>query len=378
MSDTVFITGATGGVGAHFVTQLLSRASDTRVVLLVRAENESAACDRVHKVVQALDPQIDLAQAHDRLTVIVGDITEAELGLSAAEAHALAARVTHIVHAAATTKFHVPIEVACHINVTGTQNVLRFGRRVCEAGGLRHFAHISTAYVCGTRCGVIREDEPIAGERSCSNSYDESKCEAERVVRAAMQDMPISIFRPSIVVGDSRTGRTTAFNGLYAPLRLIQRGLATAIPARPDTPLDVVSTDYISDVLQHVLLDSPTPAGRVYHLVAGPERSATVAEIVGSAVRYFNAHVASRRIAPIEFIPPHVWNAEAAPSQTAAHDAVDVYTPYTCLSHSFDDRNTRRALAGNGIHPLDVRRYLGRLLEFCLSTGWGKTLRRAA
>jgi thioester reductase-like protein len=373
MSHTVFITGATGGVGAHLITQLVSRPSETKLVLLVRAESEAIALDRIDRVIQTLNPEVDLAEVHERLTVLVGDVTDPELGLSRAMTDWLRSHVTHIVHAAATTKFHVPIEIARLINVTGTQNVLRLARRICETGKLQHLAHISTAYVCGTRCGEILEDEPVADRHSCTNSYDASKCEAEGFVREARREIPISIFRPSIVVGDSHTGRTTAFNGLYAPLRLIQRGLTTALPALPGTPLDVVSTDYISSVLQYLLLECPVQPGGTYHVVAGPSRCATVAEIVADAVRCFNTHCTDHQIPAIEFVPPDIWE-----GRVAVHGAIGVYAPYTCLAHSFDDRNTREVLQGSGIAPRHVTRYLNRILEFCLETGWGRSLRRAA
>jgi thioester reductase-like protein len=293
----------------------------------------------------------------------------------------LAPQITHIVHAAATTQFHLPLACARLVNYTGTRNVLAFAHDVREFGCLRHVAHISTAYVCGTRCGRIAEGDATAGATACSNSYEQSKCEAEGLARAAMRELPVSIFRPSIVVGDSQTGRATAFNALYAPLRLIQRGLISALPAFPGIPVDVVPTDYTSEVLRHILLQARAVPGMTYHLVAGPDRSSTVAEIIGEAIHHFNRHTTGTLIPPVQFIPPELWGTLHHHDDTARSSpakAVGIYAPYTCLPRSFDDRNTRQALKGTSIRPPRLMDYYDRILEYCLKTAWGRTLRRAA
>src|SRR5205823_4457876 len=128
----------------------------------------------------------------------------------------------------------------------------------------------STAYVAGTHNGVFAERDLDVGQ-SFHNSYEQSKFEAEQLVRAR-EDLPFTILRPSIVVGDRSSGWTSAFNVLYWPLRAFARGLFDAVPAIPTAPVDVVSIDYVADAI-HELCQCPLAAGETYHLTAGADAS---------------------------------------------------------------------------------------------------------
>ena len=234
-------------------------------------------------------------------------------------------------------------------------------RRAHAEGGLRRYAHVSTAYVAGTHAGGFAECDHDRGQ-DFRNSYERSKFEAEALVRAA--DLPATILRPSIVVGDRRSGWTSAFNVLYWPLRAFARGLFTAVPAVPSAPVDVVSVDYVADAI-HALCEADGGVGETYHLTAGPEAS-TIGEIASLASRYFRRPI-PRVLPPAEF-------AALTQSVTAgsALDAGRVYFPYFSIDTVFESAVTRARLEPLGISTSPLRDYLERLLDFATRSRWGK------
>ena len=156
----------------------------------------------------------------------------------------------------------------------------------------RRYAQVSTAYVAGNHSGRFAECDLDVGQ-AFHNSYEQSKFEAEQLVRSHAE-LPFTILRPSIVVGDRSSGWTSAFNVLYWPLRAFARGLFTAVPAIPSAPVDVVSIDYVADAI-HELCEAEGGVGETYHLTAGPDAS-TIAEIAELASRYFRRPLP--RVAP--------------------------------------------------------------------------------
>ena len=179
--------------------------------------------------------------------------------------------------------FTLPLDEARAINVAGTRRMLEFAELAHARGGLNRYAHVSTAYVAGTHPGRFAECDLDLGQ-AFHNSYEHSKFEAERLV-AEHPGLPATVLRPSIIVGDQRSGWTSAFNVLYWPLRAFARGLFTAVPAIPSAPVDVVSVDYVADAI-HALCEAEGGIGATYHLTAGPNAS-TMGEIAALASRYF-------------------------------------------------------------------------------------------
>ena len=153
----------------------------------------------------------------DRIDVLEGDIAERRLGLADADWERLTAEVTSAFHLAAIYNLAVPLELAQRVNVDGTGNVLELCA-ACER--LERLNYVSTAYVAGVRKGVVYEHELALGQ-AFKNHYESTKFQAEVWVRDAMDEVPTTIYRPAIVVGDSRTGETQKFDGPYYMLRVI-------------------------------------------------------------------------------------------------------------------------------------------------------------
>ena len=378
MQHTIFITGGTGLVGADIIRRLLRDERVTRVLALVRGD-EHSALPRLVDAVQRLEGNALEADLLEKLTVVRGDVTRPYFGWKRQEWQACARRVTHIVHSAADVRFHLPLEEARRVNVGGTREMLAFADQAAEAGCLRHFAYVSTAYVCGDRTGRVRE-ESDGSVPHFSNSYEQSKWECEQLLRAAMPRIPSTIFRPSIIVGDAGSGRTNAFKALYVPLRLIARNLLCAVPVG-DVPLDVVPVDYVSRAICHVLLGS-NGAGQTLHLTAGEARSSRASEI---AVRARTAAglpalpdtAVSDTAAPAAVVAPDNADAGARSMQRAAMEVLAEFAPYLTQARDFDDSNTRAALEGSGITVPAFRNYVDVIIRYCLESCWGKRVPRA-
>jgi thioester reductase-like protein len=347
MKSPVFLTGATGFLGMEVLARLLE-AGDRKVVALVRAADDAAAEDRLYGVLNTLWRDPSPYQANVR--AVAGDVTSPGLGLENGQRTALAEEVGAVLHCAASISFDLPIEDARAINVEGTREVIGFARECKALGRLERFVHVSTAYVSGKYEGTFRERQLDAGQEF-RNTYEQTKWEAEHVVRDA-SDLSPCIARPSIVMGESETGWTPAFNVLYWPLRAFSRGLFNEIPSLPSAHVDIVPVDYVADGLV-ALLDSHEEG--VFNLVSG--RDAPLArEVVELACDRFDRPL------------PKV--VEGAGAQGDEHGAV--YLPYFDMEIVFDDARARAVLEPAGIRPPRLTDYFGRLIDYAEAVRWGK------
>jgi thioester reductase-like protein len=358
----VLLTGATGFVGVEVLMRYLER-SDRHVVAMVRAADDEHAAARLRATIDAACADAD---AHaGRVTAVAGDLTAPRLGLDG-RWDALAERVGAIVHGAASVAFDLPLRESRVINVDGTRRMLDFAR-ACP--GLERFTYVSTAYVAGDRSGTVYEDDAQPGR--FRNAYEASKHEAERLVAGAHDEMDVTIVRPSIVVGDHRTGWTAAFNVLYVPLRALAAGVIPVIPARRRTPVDVVSVDYVADAV-HAIASAPEATGQTFHVVAGAQAT-TVGEIVRLAEARFGNGTP-------RLVPPRLYRAvgarivaKRAPSSARRLLAsTEPYFPYFAMRLRFDDARARAVLEPRGISPAPLRAYFDRLIDYAVAARWGR------
>jgi thioester reductase-like protein len=329
----VLLTGATGFVGKEILDRFLDRGR--QVYALVRAPNDDAAKARL--------------PSHANLTPLAGDIERPGLGLASPLED-----ITTIVHCAASVSFDLSLEESRKVNVDGTRHVLELAKR-CER--LERLSYVSTAYVAGEPRRLFQEDELDVGQRF-RNPYERSKFEAERMVREQADGLPLQVLRPSIVVGDSRTGRTSSFNVLYGPLKAFARGAIPAIPGRRGSPVDVVPVDYVAD--RTVDLAEQGSDG-TYHLVAG--RNATT---VGRLLDLASAQLGRR---PPAVLPPTAYRRLLHPWLRRKYSGLrklEVYFPYFSMRVRFDDRRL-------GPAP-PVEAYFHRLVEFAERARWGRAV----
>ena len=264
MSGLVLLTGATGAFGRCIARELLERGCE--LVLLVRGSSEIEATCRV---LAALDTR----DASRSVTVLHGDISLPGLGLEPRAANVLRSTLDGIVHAAATTAFGSPLADARRVNVGGTCNVLDFAQTV---DGLRSVGYVSTTFVAGRRVGTIAESELVHGEGFVT-TYEQSKYEAELLVRAAAEAIPLTIFRPSVIVGGETAGKPSA---LFFVLSMIRRGLLPILPAGRHTRLDLIDARDAAAAFATLL--GGADGGGTYHLASGTE-APLVSEVVRAA-----------------------------------------------------------------------------------------------
>lgn len=212
--------------------------------------------------------------------VLVGDVLDLDLGLSGREIKRLAREVTRMYHLASIYYLGETLGLTERVNVGGTRNALNFAADLPRLG---RFVFFSTAFVAGDRTGVILEDELWEGQRF-RNAYERTKFEAEQLVRSRMKDLPISVMRPSVIVGDSLTGEIDRLDGPYFLIRtLVHMPVDLPLPLLEGGiyPLNMVPVDYVvaaadalardpraSGLTFHLTDPNPLPARKVFDLVA--------------------------------------------------------------------------------------------------------------
>lgn len=343
----VLLTGATGFLGMELLARLLDR-DDVAIIALVRAADREQARERIDAVLARLydePPALD-----GRLLALPGDVAVDGLGLSSADRRMIRATATAVAHCAASIAFDLPSDEAFNVNALGTARMLDLAASCTR---LERFVHVSTAYVAGDTHGPFAETDLDNGQ-SFRNTYEWSKFSAERLVEQAADTLPIVVARPSIVVGDRRSGWTPAFNVIYWPLRAFGRGLLTGeLPVDPDGIVDVVPVDYVADALIHAV-DHLELRGPL-NLVAG-EHAISNAQLIALACAWFGRPA-----------PPLVRDA-----QLSGIDEAQIYLPYFDVLSRFDDRRARTALEPAGIRSVALPDFFPAIMGYAERARWGK------
>lgn len=247
-SHVYFVTGGSGLIGGGVLSRLLSARPDARTYVLARDPGRMEATIERMRL------------PRERVAILRGDIREPGLGLGAGERRRLRREVTRTVHMAADIVFSRPLEAARATNVAGTRNVLDLAS---EWPG--PFSFVSTAFVAGRRTGRVMERD-LGGDQGWVNAYEQSKWEAEALVRSS--GLAFTILRPSTVVCDSVAGEVTQHNAVHRALRLFHAGMAPMLPGRETSPVDLVPADFVADSIAS-LAGRDEASGATYHLCAG-------------------------------------------------------------------------------------------------------------
>lgn len=362
------LTGSTGFLGRELLAQLLT---DTRADLtcIVRAAGPREARQRLRGTITDLFGADGWETVRPRVRAVPGDVTRAGLGVEARTLDGIVNRTTHIVHGAASVRFDLTLAQARRINGTGTLRVLDVARRAVRHGRLQRLAYISTAFVAGRHERQFGEDDLDVGQRF-RNTYEQSKFEAELVVQAAMREVPTVVLRPSIIIGDSRSGATSAFNVIYWPLRVYADGLLRYAPADPHLPVDIVPVDFVARAtLEGLFRGEPSVT---YALAAG--RRATEAHVIaGMAAKVFSTRPPRFIATPLErLVVPWLWPLLSMAPVKPFGRAVGAYLPYFLHGSRFDTAHADALLGPRGIEPPQPSEFLEPVLEFAMSTDFGR------
>ena len=343
---TVFLTGFPGFLGSALTERLLARGET--VTCLVQPRYLTQANDRAATLLERTDAETD------QLTLVSGDITEPSLGLDDPDEHRRTA--TELYHLAAIYDLGVERAPAERVNVAGTERVLEFADRAA----VERLHYVSTCYVSGRHDGVFGPDDLDVGQ-SFNNHYEATKFEAEVAVQERMDSVPTTIYRPAITVGDSETGETDKYDGLYYLLGLLARQPRVALaPAHPPSrryEFNAVPRDYVVDAIASLSAREDT-TDTVYQLCdPSPPTVRQLIALCASAVgrRVFRVPIharASRRL--VEWLP----GVEAALGvEPASLDYLAHPTSYVCP-------NTTRALTDSDIDCPPLGSYIDDLVAY--------------
>jgi thioester reductase-like protein len=261
----IFLTGSTGYLGSYLVAGLFTEHRDT-LNLLVRAKSDQEARERLWTSLQlhfAFPEFMEFIQT--RVRIFRGDLTSECFGLPDDEYHALVDTTDSLIHCAAS--LNRKSEKQClNVNLRGTLEVIQLARRAQNRHGLRRYSHVSTVAVAGKRQDeVVTEDAAIDWSRSDYDPYARTKKFCEHMANQLSPDVPKTIFRPAIIMGDSRRCETSQFDMVQAFHVLAQMPV---LPLRPNDRIDIVPANYVGKAVV-AIHQKETPAHGIYHLSSG-------------------------------------------------------------------------------------------------------------
>ncbi len=352
-----FVTGATGFIGRHLVERLLEREGD--IYVLVREGSE----DKLERLREAAGDRAD------RLKPVKGDLSEPGLGVSAEDKQALQG-VDHFFHLAAIYDMTADEEHNRRSNVLGTQNAVDLANEL----GAKRFHHVSSIAVAGLYEGHFTEDDFDVGQKLV-HPYHRTKYEAEKLVRERVRG-PWRVYRPAIVVGDSRTGEMDKIDGPYYFFKAIQKVRNTLPPWFPLIGLEVgktniVPVDYVAAAMDHIA-HADGLDGQAFHLV-NPKMQAA-GDVMNTFARAGHAPQMVVRVDKkmTDMLPKGVLSyamklpalKDVRRSLLADLGVPDSVIEYIGLTASFDARDTRRALEGSGIELPPLASYADKLWDY--------------
>ncbi|MFN9721261.1 MAG: SDR family oxidoreductase [Planctomycetota bacterium] len=368
------LTGATGLVGRYLVRDLL--LSGHQLAVVVRSSRKQSPRDRMEEILQHWERELGRPLA--RPVVLEGDIAEPGFGFSGEDRDWVGENCDKIIHSAAILEFYGKDRKGepWRTNFNGTQNMIN----LCRELNILDIHYVSTAYVAGFQTERVMEDSLDVGQ-SFRNDYEESKFHAEKLVRAIDFADHVTIYRPAVISGDSRTGYTNTYHGLYLYLRLMSV-MIPPIPRSPDgsrsTPIrlrmtgeekrNIIPVDWVSAVMCR-LFETPAARGKTFHIA--PDDPITSRRMIEYCSKYFNS-------TGVEFcgpgeLPPLTrdgnedqWMFERVLTENAT-----TYAPYESTDNVFDMTNTRQ-FAGDIVCPELDETIIFRYIDFGNEDRWGK------
>lgn len=369
------LTGATGLVGRYLVRDLLLNGHELAVV--VRPSRKQAPRERMEEILQHWERE--LGRALPRPVILSGDITETNFGLSDAETDWVRENCSTIIHSAAILEFYGKDRAGepWRTNLNGTQNMIN----LCRDAGIKDIHYVSTAYVAGYQADAVMESSLNAGQ-TFRNDYEESKFCAETLVRNIDFADHVTVYRPAVIAGDSRTGYTNTYHGVYLYLRLMSvmippmpadengfRRAAIRLRMTGEERRNIIPVEWVSAVMCR-LFETPEARGLTFHMA--PDQPIKSGEMIEYCSNYFKS-------TGVEFygydeLPP-LTNREESEDQWMFERLVtenaETYAPYERTDNVFDMTNTKR-FAGDIVCPQIDQTVVYRYIEYGNEDRWGK------
>ena len=376
MKKKVLLTGATGFLGSHLIPELVRQGWS--VICLARSQKGVPAIDRIRSLMEIVCQPGELQDIMAQVTVAEGNVSSPELGLDKQSYQRLQRSVDRILHCAAMTTFD-PGKAARQwvVNVEGTENMVRFALDTPAAG---EFHYVSTAYVAGDRTDLVREDELDKGQ-GFLNGYEKSKFYAEKMLRRYSEEkkLKVTFYRPSIIVGDSKSGKTILFNGMYLFMRFFEVAKhstrvtrtngTTIVPVRcignPECTKNFVHIDYVAQTIS-ALFRTPAAHGGTYHITH--DNPPTMEMLRQCIERILD-------ISGISLVDPSSFERQPANElELVFQDQIKPYAPYLMSEPRFERRAIMHVIPPEEIPvcgPMD-REAVEKLFRYALVSRWGR------
>jgi long-chain acyl-CoA synthetase len=352
--STVLLTGASGFVGT-WITRWILENTDHDLIVPIRGEDQGQATARLRRA--WWDWPYLREQLASRIEIIPGDITKRDLGLSP-QYLSRVKEADRMIHCAATVWFNRPREEMESTNILGTSNVIDLARKIHSNGGLERFSHVSTAYIAGKRMGDILEKD-LDDALGFNNDYEWSKFRAEQMVREIREEFPVTIFRPGMIVGDTKKGMVKNFNTLYIPLRLYLSGKLRILPVRKGLRVNMVPVDYVADSIARMTFDTRAE-GETLHLTPPTRSMPTALEFIETVREWGEENLHEKMTKPVFLRIPMIGGSRAMSTYR-------LLTPYLNERRSFVRDKADRLL---GEYDIEWRPLLERMLEYATYYGF--------
>ncbi|OHX38405.1 hypothetical protein BJL95_08875 [Methylomonas sp. LWB] len=281
MKSNYFVTGATGAIGSMLVPLLLEEPQN-RIWLLIRAKSPEHLRQRLEELIEFWE--LDTTRADDarrRISLLQGDTDEPRFALSEQAYGEIVNSCTHIIHSAGVVRMNLPLDTARKHALSAVKNIVELAHACQAAGVLQKVEYVSTIGVAGKMPGLIPETW-ITETRAFHNTYEQSKAEAEDYLREKMLELnlPVTVHRPSMVVGHSETGKIIHFQIFYYICDFLSGRLTFGLlPHLGNAKLDIIPVDYVAKCIKtsSQRLDF---VGKIFHLCSGPDQALKLVDII--------------------------------------------------------------------------------------------------
>jgi thioester reductase-like protein len=347
LNETIFVTGFPGFLATRLVRRLAREGA--RFILLTQSAFEATACETILQIAKETGSSLDNFEIYN------GDITKPDLGLAADKLARARQETSTIFHLAAIYDLAVAQDVAATVNVEGTMNMNQFAKSVRN---LRRYHYVSTCYVAGRRQGLIKERE-LHHEAGFRNHYEQTKYLAEISVNNLKTSLPVTIVRPAVVCGDSKTGETAKYDGIYYLIHYLRKwpiGLTLLNIGNPEVCLNLVPVDYVIESMVALAKDDRAVGVTVQLADPTPLTTQELFDEISRSIRGRDslATVPAGIVYPVLMMP-------LAPRITGLpHSAV----PYFFLEQTYDTTNAHALLAPHGIRCPAFPDYVDALVNF--------------
>jgi thioester reductase-like protein len=356
---TIFLTGATGYIGSYIAHRLLEQHGQ-RLSLLVRAKSQEEGAKRLWQSLQMhMDFPAFYEHLRSRVDIYLGDLTERDFGLEAGRYKQLVQQTSSVIHCAAS--LNRKSNKACfNTNLRGTLEVVKLARAAQDTHGLRRFSDVSTVAVSGeVNHQLIREDEAIDWNKSDYDPYSRTKKFCEHMVHELLPDVPVTVFRPSTVLGDSRYPETTQFDMVRAFVFLAK---LPVLPLDARWRMDIVPANYVADGIVAVHMQEKPEHG-AYNLSTGAA-SPTYRQITDAmrGAGHGTRHLfAPGLLAGFEKVVDQLMDTPRGWGVAPGASLMKVFIPYLAYDTVFDNTRIQKVL---GRAPAPFTDYCFGLFEF--------------